>query len=79
MLEINKKTLRRIFLSVCGCILLYWLLHETDRVKSYLGVVSDIAARFVIGGVLAFILNVPMRAIESNLLKKIQKPKVPAL
>lgn len=74
MLEINKKTLRRIFLGVGGCILLYWLLHETDRFKTFFGLVSDIAAPFVIGGVLAFILNVPMRGIESVLLKKVNKP-----
>ena len=73
MLEINKKTLLRIFLYVCGCILLYWLLHETERVQSFFGTVSGVIAPFVFGGVLAFILNVPMRAIETGLLKKINK------
>lgn len=71
MLEINKNTLRRIFLGVGGCIILYWLLHETERVKSFFDVVSGILAPFVFGGVLAFILNVPMRAIETSLLKKV--------
>lgn len=73
MLEINKKTLLRIFLYVCGCILLYWLLHETERVQSFFGTVSGVVAPFVFGGVLAFILNVPMRAIETGMLKKINK------
>lgn len=76
LLEINKKTLQRIFLGAAGCILLYWLLHETDRVKSFFGVISDIAAPFVIGGVLAFILNVPMRGIENALFDKIKKSKL---
>ncbi len=71
MLEINKKTLHRIFLGVGGCIILYWLLHETERVKSFFDVVSGILAPFVFGGVLAFILNVPMRAMETSLLKKV--------
>lgn len=71
MLDINKKTLRRIFFCVCGCIILYWLLHETERVQSFFGTVSGIVAPFVFGGVLAFILNVPMRAIENGLLKKV--------
>ena len=71
VLNVDKKTLRRIFLGVFGCILLYWLLHETDRVKSFLGTISDVVAPFVFGGVLAFVLNVPMRAIESRLLKKL--------
>lgn len=73
MLEINKKTLLRIFLYVCGCILLYWLLHETERVQSFFGTVSGVFAPFVFGGVLAFILNVPMRAIETGMLKRINK------
>lgn len=72
MLEINKKTLQRIFLFVCGAIILYWLLHETDRVKEFAGTVYSIFSPFVFGGVLAFILNVPMRAIENGLLKRVK-------
>lgn len=71
MPELNKKVLRNIFLGVIGCIVLYWLLHETERVKSFFAVISSIFAPFVFGGVLAFILNVPMRAIENSMLKKI--------
>lgn len=69
--SINKKTLRNIVLIVCGGIFLYWLLHETERVKTVKNIISGIASPFVLGGVLAFILNVPMRSIENNLLKKI--------
>jgi len=76
MLELNKKTLSRIFWGVCGCIILYWLLHDTDRVKSVIDKVSGVIAPFVIGGVLAFILNVPMRAIENTPLKKITNQKL---
>lgn len=72
MHDINKKTLFRVFLYVCGCIILYWLLHETERVWSFFGTVSDILAPFIFGGVLAFILNVPMRAIENGILKKME-------
>lgn len=79
MLEINKKTLYRIFLCVCGGIVLYWLLHEPERVQKFFGTLSDIFAPFVFGGVLAFILNVPMRAIENGLLKKIQRTTIKRL
>ena len=67
----DKKTLFRLFLVVFGGIVLYWLLHDTERVKTFFGIVSGVFAPFVFGGVLAFVLNVPMRAIESSLLKKI--------
>ncbi len=73
MIELNKKTLRRIFLGAAGCIILYWLLHETERVKAFLKVISGFTTPFVLGGVLAFILNVPMRAIETKLLKKMKR------
>ncbi len=74
MLDVNKKTLRHFFFGVCGCIILYWLLHETERVKSVFDTISGVTTPFVFGGVLAFILNVPMRAIESCLIKKMTNP-----
>ena len=69
---IEKKTLWRIFLAAAGCIVLYWLLHETDRVGVIFKTISDILSPFVVGAALAFVLNVPMRAIEKRL-KAIKK------
>ncbi len=71
MLELNKKNLRRILLVALGCIFFYWLLHETERVAAVFAVVKRIAAPFVAGATVAFILNVPMRAFE-NLFKGIK-------
>lgn len=72
-MEIGRKTLRRIFLGVVGCILLIWLLNETHRVKVVFDFISGIVAPFVIGAAIAFVLNVPMRGFE-RLLKFIKKP-----
>jgi len=66
-MELNKKTLRSIFLGVAGCIVLYWLLHETERLASVLKAIWSVSSPFVIGAAFAFILNVPMRAIERGL------------
>lgn len=68
-MELNKKTLRSIFLGVAGCIVLYWILHEPDRVKAFLSAGYRIISPFVVGAALAFILNVPMRSIERRLTK----------
>lgn len=65
-MHIEKRTLRNIFLGVFGCIILYWILHETARVKTTLDFISNIIFPFVLGAALAFILNVPMRAIEKS-------------
>lgn len=70
---IDKKTILRLFYVACGCIFVYWLLHETERVQSVLAVLNKIFSPFVLGAALAFILNVPMRAFE-NVLRDIRNP-----
>ena len=66
-MHIDRKTLRSVFLGVAGCILLYWLLHETERVRSVYQFIRNIFSPFVIGAAIAFVLNVPMRGIEGML------------
>lgn len=66
-LEINKKTLRNLFVVVASGIILYWILHETERVQMVWGVIKGIFGPFVLGACLAFVLNVPMRAFEGYL------------
>ena len=70
-MQIDKQTvhkiLRNVFLGVLGCILLYWLLHDTDRVRKLYHFILGILSPFIVGSVLAFIVNVPMRAIEGML------------
>ena len=63
-MHIERKTLRQIFFGVAGCILLYWLLHETERVKSVWNFFIKLISPFLVGSALAFVLNVPMRGIE---------------
>ena len=68
-MSIDKKTLRRVFLGVMACIVLYWLLHETDRVRSVWRFITNMLSPFVVGAAIAFIINVPMRGIERCLQK----------
>ncbi len=63
-MQIDKKTLRSVFFGGAGCIFLYWLLHDTERLTQFIGGVGNLISPFVAGAALAFILNVPMRAIE---------------
>ncbi len=69
-MELNGKNLRKIFLGVAGCIVLYWLLHETERLMSVLNAITGVLSPFIVGAALAFVLNVPMRGVE-GLLKKV--------
>lgn len=66
-MQIEKKTLTKIFLGVAGCIILYWLLHETERVSAVFQTIGSVLSPFVIGAALAFVLNVPMRFFEKRL------------
>lgn len=66
-MEFNKKKLRYIFLGAGACILLYWMLHETERVSAICNSIYTVLAPFLAGAVLAFVLNVPMRAVEKLL------------
>ena len=75
MLEINKKTLRNLFIVVASGIVLYWILHETERVESLFGLVKGVFSPFLTGAAIAFVLNVPMRAFE-GLLKGIKQNKL---
>ena len=63
-MQIDKKTIQKLFGVAIGCIIVYWLLHETDRFTSLWKTISGILSPFVIGAALAFIMNVPMRAME---------------
>lgn len=64
---IDKKTLRNVFLGVAGCIVLYWILSDKDRIQAIVASVTTMLSPFILGAGLAFILNVPMRAFESFL------------
>ena len=68
-MHIEKRTLKNIFIGVAACIVLYWLLHATESVNSFFATIYGILSPFLLGAGIAFILNVPMRAIEHRLIK----------
>jgi len=63
----NKKSVRNIFIGVFVAILLYCGLMQTDKVLSIFNAVKKMLSPFIVGGVIAFILNVPMRLFEKML------------
>lgn len=71
----DKKKIGLIFAGVAGCIVLYWLLFQTDRFVMAYNTIVRVLMPFLVGAVLAFILNVPMRAIE-RMLGGIKKQEV---
>ena len=74
-MHIEKKSLRNVFFGVISCIVLYWILHETERVKSVFNIIMGVVSPFILGAGLAFVINVPMRGIE-GILKGVSNPKL---
>jgi len=68
-MQIDKKTLKNIFIGVGACIVLYWILHETERFKSVFQFLKGVLSPFIIGACIGFIINVPMSGIEAKLTK----------
>ena len=71
-MEINKKNIHTAIWGAMGCIVLYWLLHEPERIRGWVGAGLTLIAPFLVGACLAFVLNVPMRAIERFLKKRLK-------
>ena len=74
-MNIDKKTIRNLFLIAAGCILIYFILNETKRLGEAWSAVMGILSPFLVGAAIAFILNVPMRGIEA----KLTRVKAPGL
>lgn len=74
-MQIDKKTIKTLILGIMGCIFLYWFLNDMERVKAIAGSVLSMLQPFLVGACIAFILNVPLRAIEKQIRRV---PKLPA-
>ena len=66
-MHIDKKLIRKLFLFVAGCIVLAWILLDTERVTALLSSVWGLVSPFAVGAAIAFVFNVPMRSIEKHL------------
>ena len=64
---IDKKLLRNVFFVAAGCVILSWILLDTERVQGLLNFIWGLIAPFAAGAAIAFVFNVPMRWIENQL------------
>lgn len=69
----GRKRFYRLAALAAGLLLGYWALENTAVVGRFFGWLGALAAPFAIGGALAFLLHVPLRAIENALPKKLKK------
>lgn len=79
-MEISEQTKKHLMQVIAFAILLYCGIEHLDVVLGVLRFILGIAMPFLSGGVIAFILNVPMKKIEKHLFtknKKMEKLKRP--
>ena len=72
-MEWNKQNMKGALLVVCGGAAFYAALQHLGVVVSALAALVGILAPFLLGGAIAFVLNVPMRAIERHLYPKAKR------
>ena len=66
-MQIDKKLMHKLFLLVAGSLVFAWLLLDTARATLVFKTVWNLISPFVVGAAIAFVFNVPMRAIERQL------------
>lgn len=67
LVKIDKSVLKKLFLLAAGCILFAWLVLDTARATVMFTSIWSLISPFVVGAGIAFVFNVPMRAIERQL------------
>lgn len=72
-MEWNKENLKGLLLILCGGAAFYVALQHLNTVFQALGWLLGILSPFLLGGGIAFVLNVPMRAIERHLYPKAKR------
>lgn len=75
-MELNKKNMKKICALLVFAALLCLLVIRFDEVITILHTIFDICMPFILGGAIAFILNIPMRFIESRCFGKQQNKQV---
>ena len=64
---IDKKLMRKVFVLIAGAIIFAWLVLDTARATQLFAAVWELVSPFVAGAGIAFVFNVPMRAIENQM------------
>ena len=78
-MEWNKQTIKGLLAVVCGGVAFYWVLQNLWALGGAVSWLLGILAPFLLGGAIAFILNVPMRALEKKFWPQTDKKALNAL
>ncbi|NLW79844.1 MAG: AI-2E family transporter [Ruminococcaceae bacterium] len=68
-MKLDKSTWIKIALIIGGAILFFWLLNNLDLLGTLLAAIWSLLFPFILGFILAFLFNLPMRFIEKHLFR----------
>ena len=76
VMELNKENIQKILVIIAFGVGFYWLLNNLDGVGSFIHRFFHLLFPFILGGVIAFILNIPMTKIENWIKKKLKRKRI---
>jgi predicted PurR-regulated permease PerM len=71
--NLNRENCLKIFLIAAGIVVLFWAVNHFDQLAWLLSTLLGWLSPFIVGGCIAFVLNVPMRALEHLLFRPSKK------
>jgi len=74
-MELNKKNMKKLVILITFGIGLFWLLDSIPAIWDFISHVLNLLFPFILGGVIAFILNIPMKKIENFIKSRIKNKK----
>lgn len=69
-MELSKDNMKKIMLLIVFTILILVGVTNVDRVWGVIKILLNIIFPFILGGAIAFIINMPMRCIEKNIFRR---------
>lgn len=72
----QKETMKQWIILILIAILSYSTINNLSVIGNFLGKILNVLWPFILGAIIAFILNIPMSKIENTLNKKIKNKKV---
>lgn len=74
-MENNKKDFKKWSILIILLLIAYWMINNLQIVKGWINNIISVLFPFLLGGCLAFVLNIPMTFFEKKVLKSNNKKK----
>ena len=75
-MELNKKNMKNLILLIVFAVLFYVGVQRIENLAAGILFVCRVVFPFILGGALAFILNIPLHFLENKLFAKAKKKKI---